>query len=241
MQSKFKLLFRKDFTRRHRVHGGHGDKRTENRAKIADNNSFHFSLFTFHFSLLFILFFICGCTQIPGKLIIIEGNFYNSRGAYDKAITSYHRALEYTEARPYAEYGLGSVYYNLGETQASLSRYAEALTLLESQADGQQELRYRIHYNTGVALFIEGDFSGAADSFREALRVNGKKIEAKRNLELSLLSLERENNSGGGADSGESESKNESLAVLFEYILQKELGQWRNREWPEEETTGPDY
>jgi len=184
--------------------------------------------------------FLGGCTKIPAMLLVIEGNFYNSRGNYGKAISSYIRALEKPEARPYAEYGLGSVYFTMGEEKASLSRFSEATDLLDTISAGRQELGYRIHYNTGVVLFSGGDFSGAADSFREALKKDGKKIEAKRNLELSLLSLARQTPSEQNSDSRENESDS-SRDVLYQYIRQKELLQWKNREWPEEELSGPDY
>jgi Ca-activated chloride channel family protein len=184
---------------------------------------------------------VCGCARISGKLLIMEANFRASRGMYTDAISSYLKAYTYPEAAPYSEFGLGSVYFAMGEEQAALERFAEAEKTLESfDAAVNRELQYRIHYNTGVVLFSEGDFSGAVDSFRNALKTDGGKKEAKRNLELSLRSLERETSSGGGANDGEGE--NESRLALFEYIRQKELTQWKSREWQEEEDTdGPDY
>ena len=181
---------------------------------------------------------VCGCSGVPGKLLIMEANYKNSRGMYNEAITPYLKALEYTDAAPYAEYGLGSVYFALGEDQAALDRFAKARKSLEKlPPSANSELHYRINYNTGVVLFSAQDFAGAADSFREALRVDGRRIEAKRNLELCILSLARENLS---VDSDEYE--NESMLILFDFIRQKELNQWRSREWSdEEESTGPDY
>ena len=168
----------------------------------------------------------------------MEGNFKNTRGDYNGAILSYVKALEYADAAPYSEFGLGSVYFTLGEEKAALERFAEARNMLETfDPAAGRELRYRIHYNTGVVLFSEGDFSGAVDSFREALKTDGGKKDAKRNLELSIQSLARKNVSGGGNNDGESESR----AVLFEYIQQKELNQWKSREWQAEDTDGPDY
>jgi len=180
----------------------------------------------------------CGCSRIPGKLLIMEANYRNSRGMYTQAISSYLKALEYEESTPYAEYGLGSVYFTMGEDKAALDRFTEAGKMLKAASpSGNRELSYRIHYNTGVVLFSKGDYSGAADSFREALRSDGGKIEAKRNLELSMKSLARDNMAGSGGG-----SENENRALLFEYLGQKELDRWRDHEWPEEPDTGePDY
>ncbi|MCL1835950.1 MAG: tetratricopeptide repeat protein [Treponema sp.] len=181
---------------------------------------------------------LCGCSGIPGKLLIMEANYKNSRGMYNEAITPYLKALDYADAAPYAEYGLGSVYFALGEEQAALDRFAKARKALEKLPPSENsELHYRIHYNTGVVLFSAQDFAGAANSFREALRVDGRRIDAKRNLELCILSLSRENLSVGI-----DEYENESMLILFDFIRQKELNQWRSREWTdEEEITGPDY
>jgi Ca-activated chloride channel family protein len=182
---------------------------------------------------------VCGCSDIPGKLLIMEANSHSSRGMYNEAMAPYMKALEYTESEPYGEYGLGLIYFAVGENRAALDRLINAQILSETVSEPvNRELRYRIHYNTGVVLFSEGDFSGAASSFREALKINGSKVDAKRNLELSLKSLARENMSGGGNNTIEDESK----AAFFGYIRQRELNRWRSREWPQEdESSEPDY
>jgi Ca-activated chloride channel family protein len=182
----------------------------------------------------------CACSALPGKLLIMEANFHHSRGMYTEAISSYMRAHEYPETAPYAEFGLGTVYFTLGEEKAALERFTEAGKLLDELGPAAgRELHYRIHYNTGIVLFSEGNFTGAVDSFRSALKIDGGKKEAKRNLELSIRSLEREKTSGGG---GQNSEESESMMALFEYIQQKEINQWKSRDWPmEEEINGPDY
>jgi len=195
--------------------------------------------------LIFISLILCGCSGasgISGKLLIMEGNFHNARGNHTGAISSYIQALEHTQAAPYSEFGLGSVYFALGEEKAALERFAQAEKMLEtSDPAANRELHYRIHYNTGVVLFSEGDFAGATDSFRQALAIDGGKKDAKRNLELSIQSLARENLSGGGENNRENES-GENRAILFEYMRQKEFNQWKSHEWQKEEDfNGPDY
>jgi Ca-activated chloride channel family protein len=177
----------------------------------------------------------------PGKLIILEANFRNSAGRYHEAALSYLKALEHRDAAPYAGYGLGSVYYSLGEGKAALEHFEDSRRLLQTLPPAEhRELRYRNSYNAGVAFFGEGDFSAAAAAFKEALRAEPSRIEAKRNLELSLLSLARENSGGARAEQGRRET--ETGAVLFEYLRQKEQEQWKSMEWAaEEDTAGPDY
>jgi len=183
------------------------------------------------------LLLLAGCSNASGKLLIIEANFLNSQGRFTEAVEKYTRALEYEDAAPYAEYGLGSVYFSMGEDKAALDRFTEARNLLEGMPQNlNRELRYRVCYNSGVVMFSGGNFADAADAFRDALRIDGKKIEAKRNLELCILSNNRQ-----PLNAGESR-ENEGRTALFEYIRQKELDQWINREWqPEEDNDEPDY
>jgi Ca-activated chloride channel family protein len=186
-----------------------------------------------------LVFLFSSCS--PGKLLIMEANFRNSRGQYSEAIPVYLKALEYTDAAAYAEYGLGSAYYSLEEGKAALERFTDSQKILESLAPGEhRELRYRIRYNTGIVLFGRGDFPDAAAAFKEALRIDPGRIEAKRNLELSLLSAARERASGGTAE--QQPAENGERDALFEYLRRKEQQQWKSREWAvEEEAAGPDY
>ena len=171
----------------------------------------------------------------------MEANFFKARGQYSEAVSSYLKALAHEEAAPYAGYGLGSVYYELDEGIVALERFADSRNILDNLSpDSHRELRYRINYNTGVALFGEGDFANAALSFREALRNEPGRLDAKRNLELSLRSLVQENTAAGLTEQGQEEG--ESRGTLFAYLRQKEQNQWRSREWSAETPSDePDY
>lgn len=193
--------------------------------------------------LAFLLVF-CGCSNIQGKLLVMEGNFFSSRGRYTEAIAAYLQAQGYGEARPYAELGLGLVYFALDEGPAALGRFAAAeQAMQESPRRGYPELAYRIQYNTGVVRFKEGDYAGAAQSFRAALEIDGSRIEAKRNLELSRVSLSQEKTPG--TFSPEKIPEYDAQAqnpALFEYLRQKEQNQWKSQQWIEDTPfTGPDY
>ncbi|MDR1030580.1 MAG: tetratricopeptide repeat protein [Treponema sp.] len=202
-----------------------------------------------------LLLFACSCEgplakiarfreNIPGTLLIMEGNFFNSRNRYTQAISAYLKALKYAEARPYAEFGLGTAYFSLDEGAVALKRFAAALEALNAMPkEAAPELVYRIHYNSGVVQFKEGDYAGAVTSFRQALQTDGSRIEAKQNLELSLLALARGNNpSAVSSREGVAADTEAGVSALFEYIHQKEQNQWRSREWIEAVPfTGPDY
>ena len=182
--------------------------------------------------------FLSSCSE--GKLLLMEANYLNSRGRYDEAIVPYQKALNYEDAAPYAEYGLGLTFHSLDESKAALTRYGNSQKMLENILTGEhRELRYRNKYNSGIVLFEEGDFHSAAAAFKDALRTDPRKIEAKRNLELSLLSIERANDKENQNDT---QQENKTREILFEYLRQQEQQKWKSREWtPEEKQAGPDY
>jgi Ca-activated chloride channel family protein len=182
------------------------------------------------------------CSQVPGKLLLIRGNLYNAQGLYTEAILSYLEALEYSETAPYAEYGLGSAYLALDEGDAALGHFAAAeKRLTPLLREDHRELIYRIHYNSGVVRFHAGDYGTAVDQFRTALETDGSRIEAKRNLELSLLSLTRQS-SGGVSSLPLNIEEQQGPQVLFDYIRRKEYDQWKSREWSADTpSAGPDY
>jgi Ca-activated chloride channel family protein len=183
------------------------------------------------------------CSGIQGKLYLMEGNFFNSRGMYTDAIASYLKALDYPDTAPYGEYGLGSAYFALEEGKAALDRYRDSEKGLGNLKGNHRELLYRIHYNSGIIHFEEGDYDEAVKAFRGALEIDGGRIEAKRNLELSLLTLSRNHGSPAAAASTNSGAGGETgNSALFEYLRKKEQDQWKSREWQaESDPAGPDY
>jgi Ca-activated chloride channel family protein len=195
-------------------------------------------------TLLFILGLgVLSCTPVSGKLLLMRGNFFNSQGMYTEAISSYLEALRFPETAPYAEYGLGSAYLSLGEDQAARQRFNAAETALRTfPREDHRELIYRTHYNHGVVLFQDGDFTGAAAQFRNALEADSDRIEAKRNLELSLLFLVRRDASAAPSPAADNQEPRNGPEALFEYLRRKEQDQWKSREWIDDTPpSGPDY
>jgi Ca-activated chloride channel family protein len=180
--------------------------------------------------------------QAAGKLMLLRGNFFKAQGMHTEAILAYLEALEYEEIAPYAEYGLGSVCLALDEQAAALGHFAAAEEKLKDMLrEDHRELIYRINYNRGVVCFHAGDFAAAADQFRTALETDSGRIEAKRNLELSLLSMTSQSPDAASSLSLSPQEEGGSQA-LFDYIRRKEQDQWKSREWSgEADFAGPDY
>jgi len=185
---------------------------------------------------LIMLFIFTSCSE--GKLLLLEANYLHSRNRYDEALVPYLKALNHADSAPYAEYGLGITLYFMDQEEAALIRYEDSQKLLETFSENEhRELRYRNNYNSGIIFFENEDYHSAAAAFREALRADPRKIDAKRNLELSLISISVES-----AMQNQSDSRQEQREILFDYLREEEQQLWRSREWaPEENITGPDY
>ena len=200
----------------------------------------------------FPLFFL-SCSPLQGKLFIMEGNYHSSSHNYNDAISSYFKAMDYEDAFAYAEYGLGLSYSSLDENDAALERFFAVENYLEAnnQAENHSELLYRVRFNTGIIHFEHGDFKNAADSFKAALEIDPGRIDAKRNLELSLLEVSRQNqNETSGQDSGSQGLSSgtaygalmqQETQTLFDYIREKSQEQWRNEWQGETDPIWPDY
>jgi Ca-activated chloride channel family protein len=182
------------------------------------------------------IFLLSSCSQ--GKLHLMEANFFHSRGRYEEALTSYLKALNYDDAAPYAEYGLGLTFYLLDQGETAFSRFKNSQRMLEMLPENEhRELRFRNHYNSGILFFEDGNYYSAVVAFREALRADPRRIDAKRNLELSLLSISMESSANNQTDSSQ-----EQREILFDYLRDEEQQLWRSPEWiPEDDHTGPDY
>ena len=187
-------------------------------------------------SLITLILLLTSCTE--GKLLLMEANYLHSRNKYEEALVSYMKALNHVDAAPYAEYGIGLTFYLLDQGDDALNRYSDSRKMLEALSENEhRELRYRNYYNSGIVFFEKEDFHSAADAFRDALRADPRRIDAKRNLELSLLSITMES-----ASQNRTDSRQEQREILFDYMREEEQQLWRSREWaPEENYTGPDY
>ncbi|GMO24559.1 MAG: hypothetical protein Ta2B_03980 [Termitinemataceae bacterium] len=190
------------------------------------------------------VFLFSSCSAAQGKLKLAVGNFYFSRGMYVDAIGAYIETLNYPEETSYAEYALGCSYLAMGQNEAALARFQSS----EEKAvrEDKKELVYRARYNSGVVRFKAGDMLGAANDFKRALTADGTRMSAKINLELSTLSLLRQNENAqvrttlqGSVTEDDQRQKRE---ILFNYIRSKETDKWKSWEWSGENNDNtPDY
>jgi len=179
---------------------------------------------------------LSSCSE--GKFFLIEANYFHSRNRYEEALASYQKALNYQDSAPYAEYGIGLTYYLNDQEDNALEKFEKSGKLLRTSEENEhKELNYRNYYNSGIIYFEKEDFNSAAEYFKEALRADPRRLDAKRNLELSLLSIKMESKPENSSEKQETQRE-----ILYDYLQEEERQKWKSREWDAEENhTRPDY
>jgi Ca-activated chloride channel homolog len=119
-----------------------------------------------------------------------DGNRLYQEGKYDEALKRYQEAqLEDPRSRE-LHYNVGSVLYK----QKSFSEAQKELLHAGVSSEGvlEGDLGARASYNLGNALFRQSQFKEAAEAYKQALRIEPDDVDAKVNLELSLLQMEQQ-------------------------------------------------
>lgn len=190
---------------------------------------------------------LSGCSGAREKIAVLEGNSHLAAGRTHQAVAAFARAAGHPASRPYADLGLGCAYLSMGEPGPALARFRAAADSIgatpgEEPAAGERELAFRARYDAGLAFFALADWAGAADSFRAALELDGSRMGAKRNLELSLRMLSREASSAASsAPLSAKEDDDAGPRSLFDYVREKDGERWRSREWRADAGSSLDY
>jgi Ca-activated chloride channel family protein len=184
------------------------------------------------------------CAPVRSRMKLVQGNVYFSRGMYAEAVGLYIEAADDPAIAPYAAYSLGVAYAAMEQDDAALARFGAAEKSVLPEAN--RELVYRSRYNSGIVRFTNGDFEGAADDFKRALEVDGSRVDAKLNFELSILSMRRKREEAqvrttqkGSVTENDERRKSE---ILFNFVRQKESNRWKSWDFSgETDWEGPDY
>lgn len=173
-------------------------------------------------SFVFIILCMVSCSGDKALFNVLDANYKFSKGDYTGATISYINAFADKRYKNYVSYNLGNTYSSLGEIES-------AVTELEKAAfDKNQKLRYRANFNLGVIYYDLGDFGRAVNFFKESLRAIPKDIDAKINLELSILSL---NNKLSGEDDtivNINQIKQEDIDKILDKIRTQEEAVWKS-------------
>jgi tetratricopeptide (TPR) repeat protein len=141
------------------------------------------------------------------------------------------------EVLQYGLFGLASSYIMQDEETSALEK------LEQIDLDAPDPIRFATYYNIGIIAHKHGEYEKATEAFKQALLIDNTNIDAKINLELSLM----ENTSHSKAGSQElkpvSESDYQSSIedTLFSVIRESEQNRWKNTQTQNQQSDILDY
>lgn len=146
---------------------------------------------------------LIGATLAFGIGDLEKGNRLYRQGRYAEAVEAYRAALESGNDSPALHYNLGTALLRLGQHQEAEEHLRAALSTIDPDE------RERTLFNLGSRFLDAGRnaadpgardqmLSAAAESYRDALRLNPEDDDAKWNLELTLREQENPPPSAGG-------------------------------------------
>ena len=194
--------------------------------------------------LIVVCMFFTSCKgYVSGSKNILEGSWYWYQHRYNDSIAEYLQtvfdAAEINDEilTQYAVYDLATTYLSQNENDVALERYLS----LENAED--KRVRYATFYNCGVIAHRKGDYDEAARCFRNALKIDGTRIDAKINLELSIMNAEKEAKSKENMLNQVSQNDTPSTMeqAVFERIREYDKQQWKNSENSENSNSSQDY
>ncbi len=185
---------------------------------------------------------LTGCTEtFSDRMRLLSGSLEWNRKEYPDATADFLCVLDNAKDRSdevteqYALFDLATTYLVQGENEAARVRF-EDLT-----GDLSEDVRFALLYNLGILAHRNGDYVAAASFFKQALLIDGGSVDAKVNLELSLI--DEGGHSGDGAVQPVMESNNEGAleSAVYAIIRDQEEGQWKNMRKEETVPDAQDY
>lgn len=189
--------------------------------------------------------FLTGCSaqRIKDGSKILEGRLNWNRKDYQEAVADFMDVEQNAgdrgdlEIQQYALYGLATTYLMQNENSSAQTRYEQI------NPDAPDEIRFSVLYNSGIIEHRNGNYSAAAEFFKQALLIKSSDVDAKINLELSLKEATAHANAQEAQLTPISENTDEISTMenaMYTTIRENEQQQWKNRQ-QESESSGLDY
>ena len=188
------------------------------------------------------LFFSCSVSFNDGAELL-QGSIYWHQGRYQNATVSFLQVIESAVSEKneqllfYGVYNLAATYMKQNEQDSALQK----LAIIDEQAP--VHLLFASYYNSGVIEYEKKNYKKAAEYFKNALKLQNENIDAKINLELSLLHIESEQKTSSMTISPLSESKGSNSAqdAIFSIIRENEQNRWKNQQMENSSEGGLDH
>ncbi|HAH60906.1 MAG TPA: hypothetical protein DCL73_02265 [Treponema sp.] len=139
----------------------------------------------------------------------------------------------------YAQYDLASTYIMQGEYDVASG------CLKQITPEAPSQIRYAAYYNSGIIAYRNGNYKDAVDYFRNALKIDGTKMEAKENLEIARHQQAAKDVHGTESTVIPVSEKDDAASAIesavFQRIRENDKKQWKNSESEQKSESASDY
>lgn len=180
-----------------------------------------------------------GCSDLREGTAVFTGNDLFNRGDYQAASLRYLEVLPEAKYSAFLRYNLGNVYKALGETNSALAVWSQ------TDPTASEELQFRLAFNRGHLQFQRGMYAEAFASFKQALVIRPKNLDAKRNLEISLIKLQAlqgvpvPKTASPGQAVGQ--PADPEARAMLDYIRRLEGNKWKSNRTPSAAPSAEDW
>lgn len=146
---------------------------------------------------------------------ITEGNKLYNEGRYRAAVKKYEEALKENPNSAVGRYNLGLSQIRLGTNPSDTTQAAKDLAARGCQAMEQvakmgslkPQLAAKANYNLGNVAFNSEDYNSALNYYKQALRLNPDDNSARRNLRITQLKLQNQDNQDQNQDKDQNQDQ----------------------------------
>ena len=186
---------------------------------------------------------LSGCSSsFSDRMQLLSGSLEWNKKEYPDATADFLTVMDSARMRgdgrteQYALFDLATTYLVQGENEAARMRFEEL------SADLPDDVRFALLYNLGILAHRNGNYAEAAEFFRQALLIEPGSVDAKLNLELSLVDGEARSAPGDTRPVAASRREGMLESAVYSIIREQEEEQWKNMRTEEASSDdGQDY
>lgn len=150
---------------------------------------------------------------------ITEGNKLYNDGRYRAAMQKYQEALRMNPSSAAGRYNLGLSQIRLGSNPSDTTSAAKevlkngctSMEMVAKMGSRKPDLASKANYNLGNVCFDSEDYKRALDYYKQALRLNPDDAAAKRNLRITQLKMQNDNqDKNDDKDQNQDQNKDEN-------------------------------
>ncbi len=134
-----------------------------------------------------------------------KGNNEYKKGKFDSSLSNYMKAQGVAPENPIVSFDIGNAMYKKGKFEKAREIFEN---ILNRNRDLPEDLKENIFYNLGNCYYKLKNYEKALNYYKKALLINGKDENARKNYELTLKKLKKNNKNMNKNKNKENKKKN---------------------------------